>query len=179
MADVDPPLPSDSEAAVFWGADPPAPHQALRVSDAERQRCAAVLRTHAAIGRLELDELDERLTGAYAARTRTDINSLLGDLPRVDTPHLAASAELARALLLRGALVACVGVAIGVAVWLATGPSAVFWPGWVAAFVALAHMAPSAWRGLGPGGDPERELSRRAQRGRRRQPPQLADPLNR
>ena len=178
MADIDPPPPPPSEASVFWGADPPMAHEALRVSDAERQRCAAVLRSHAAVGRLDLDELDTRLAAAYAAPTRNDIDLLICDLPHVTTPHPGAPAELARALLLQGTLIATVSVAIGVAVWLATGASAVFWPGWVAPLVALVHVAPSAARGLRPGGDPDRELLRRAERRRRRQRPQLADPLD-
>src|SRR5919206_178586 len=42
----------------------------MRVSDREREAVAEQLREHAAEGRLDPDELEERLTAAYAARTR-------------------------------------------------------------------------------------------------------------
>ena len=41
-----------------------------------------LLRTHAGEGRLELDELEERVEAALAARTRGDLDALLTDLPR-------------------------------------------------------------------------------------------------
>lgn len=53
----------------------------LRVSDAERDRIAEVLREAAGEGRLDLGELDERLTGVYAARTYADFGPLVADLP--------------------------------------------------------------------------------------------------
>lgn len=53
----------------------------MRVSDAERDRVAEVLREAVAEGRLGLDELDERLTGVYAARTYADFAPLVVDLP--------------------------------------------------------------------------------------------------
>jgi DUF1707 SHOCT-like domain/Cell wall-active antibiotics response LiaF, C-terminal len=53
----------------------------LRVSDADREQAAEVLRTAAGDGRLTLDELDERLTTAYAAKTYADLESVTSDLP--------------------------------------------------------------------------------------------------
>jgi hypothetical protein len=41
----------------------------------------AELREHFASGRLNQDELDERLASAFAARTRGDLNALFTDLP--------------------------------------------------------------------------------------------------
>jgi hypothetical protein len=59
----------------------------IRASDADRQRVAAILRRHCADGRLTLDELDERLTEVYAART---MGSLVGPAgPLRDLPDLA------------------------------------------------------------------------------------------
>jgi len=58
----------------------PAPHDVL-ASDPERERVADALRGHAASGRLDPDELDERLGLAYAARLRADLLPLLADLP--------------------------------------------------------------------------------------------------
>ena len=53
----------------------------LRASDADRERVATVLRDAAAEGRLGFDELDERLTSAYAAKTYADLEPLTRDLP--------------------------------------------------------------------------------------------------
>lgn len=53
----------------------------LRISDADRHRVAEILREAAGEGRLELDELDERLEATYAARTYADLVPLTVDLP--------------------------------------------------------------------------------------------------
>jgi hypothetical protein len=53
----------------------------MRVSDADRHRVAEVLREAAAEGRLDLDELDERLGAAYAAKVYADLVPLTLDLP--------------------------------------------------------------------------------------------------
>jgi hypothetical protein len=59
----------------------------LRASDAERERTADQLRHAAGEGRLTVDELDERLAAAYAARTRGDLQALTADVvvPSVTT----------------------------------------------------------------------------------------------
>lgn len=54
---------------------------ALRASDADRERVAAVLRQAAADGRLDLVEVDERLAQVYAARTYAELAPLTRDLP--------------------------------------------------------------------------------------------------
>ncbi len=53
----------------------------LRVSDADRHRVAELLREAAGEGRLDLDELDERLAAAYAAKTYADLVPITADLP--------------------------------------------------------------------------------------------------
>jgi len=53
----------------------------MRVSDADRERVAEVLRTAAAEGRLDLDEVDERLHSVYASRTYADLEPIVRDLP--------------------------------------------------------------------------------------------------
>jgi hypothetical protein len=55
----------------------------LRVSDLERERAVAQLRQHMAEGRLDVDEFSERLDEAYAARTTTDLQHVLRELPHV------------------------------------------------------------------------------------------------
>jgi Domain of unknown function (DUF1707) len=60
----------------------------LRASDAERERTAEALRRATGEGRLTIDELDERLDAAYAARTRSELERLVADLevPPAGTP---------------------------------------------------------------------------------------------
>jgi Domain of unknown function (DUF1707) len=53
----------------------------MRVSDADREAATAELREHFASGRLDSDELDQRLTAAFAAKTGGDLNALFTDLP--------------------------------------------------------------------------------------------------
>ena len=54
----------------------------FRVTDAERDRAAALLRDHFAAGRLTAGELDERLTAALRAVTFGDLRRVLAGLPR-------------------------------------------------------------------------------------------------
>jgi DUF1707 SHOCT-like domain len=53
----------------------------MRVGNAEREATASELREHYASGRLTLEELNERLEAAFAARTRADLTAVLRDLP--------------------------------------------------------------------------------------------------
>ena len=53
----------------------------MRVSDAEREATLKVLGDQAAIGRLTLDELEERSSQALAAMTRGVLAVLTLDLP--------------------------------------------------------------------------------------------------
>jgi DUF1707 SHOCT-like domain len=62
-------------------ATPAPPSGPVRVGDADRERVAALLRDHAAAGRLEPDELEERLGRAYAARYGSDLEAALAELP--------------------------------------------------------------------------------------------------
>ncbi len=52
-----------------------------RVGDAERARAIDLLKEAHVAGYLTLTEIDERLSAALAARTRHDLERLLGDLP--------------------------------------------------------------------------------------------------
>ena len=70
----------------------PADRRHLRVSDADRDQVAEVLRDAAGQGRLTLDELDQRLENAYAAKTYADLETVTRDLP---APGTAASAGTA------------------------------------------------------------------------------------
>jgi len=54
----------------------------LRIGDAERDAATEQLREHFAAGRLTLDELTERIDFALTAKTQTQIDALMADLPR-------------------------------------------------------------------------------------------------
>jgi hypothetical protein len=58
------------------------PDASLRVSDAERDETLRILGEHASVGRLTLDELEERSSRALAAKTRGELATLTGDLPQ-------------------------------------------------------------------------------------------------
>jgi len=62
----------------------------IRVGDAEREAVAAQLRDHYADGRLTLDELNERIDQAFAARTRADLAGLTRDLPMSARPLVSS-----------------------------------------------------------------------------------------
>lgn len=62
----------------------------LRASDADREHVAEVLRHAAGEGRLTVDELDERIDRAFAARTQGELTALTADLP--EATHAAAAA---------------------------------------------------------------------------------------
>lgn len=61
----------------------PLPPSRQRISDAERHQVAEILRQAAGEGRIDLDELDERLEATYAARTYADLVPITHDLPAV------------------------------------------------------------------------------------------------
>jgi hypothetical protein len=52
----------------------------LRASDSDRERTVAVLRHAASDGQLTVDELEERVSAAYAARTRRELEQLTADI---------------------------------------------------------------------------------------------------
>lgn len=54
---------------------------ALRASDAERERTVELMRRHSVDGRLTLEEFAERISRAYEAKTRDELDELTSDLP--------------------------------------------------------------------------------------------------
>lgn len=53
----------------------------LRAADADREAVADILRAQCAAGRLDVSELEERLSAALAARTLGELDRLLADFP--------------------------------------------------------------------------------------------------
>jgi Domain of unknown function (DUF1707) len=125
-------------------ADPlvPSPHDVL-ASDPERERVAEALRDHAAAGRLDTDELDERLGIAYGARLRADLLPLLADLPAPAAPRSRSRRRRPIPDLVPVLAVATLLIAI----WALTG-AGYFWPIWPIGAVALstAKHRRGCWR---------------------------------
>jgi len=68
----------------FWWGRPPDP--TMRVGDAERNEVADALSQHFSAGRLDDQELKERLDRAMTAKTGADLAGLLDDLPPLTAP---------------------------------------------------------------------------------------------
>lgn len=66
---------------------PPSPH--LRASDADREAAVERLRRAAIEGRVDSDELEERLADVYAARWTADLERLTADVTPPPQPYPA------------------------------------------------------------------------------------------
>ncbi|MCU7723252.1 DUF1707 domain-containing protein [Actinoplanes sp. KI2] len=113
----------------------------MRAADADRHRVADRLRAALEEGRLDLTEYDERLQGAYAAKTYGDLDRLLADLPNAapvvpSPPPIAAE----RSDLTRAWLAHVWAPWLKTAVWLTVfwlvafafaGDAIFYWPAWV------------------------------------------------
>src|SRR3569833_3088684 len=85
----------------------PPERREMRNSDAERDDVAAILRDAAGDGRLDLQELDERLEAVYAAKTYGDLEPITRDLPAS-----AASPPVARTDRIGGAPASTIAVGV-------------------------------------------------------------------
>jgi hypothetical protein len=99
----------------------------LRTSDTEREEIAAILRAAMSEGRLTLDEGEERLTAAYAAKYRDELGPLTADLPDggrralLDTPEARASREATRRGVRRHAGAVIAVAMVLTALWVLSG----------------------------------------------------------
>jgi hypothetical protein len=75
------PAPDPREPRLPLRPAAPADAAALRISDEDRHRVAEVLRQAAGEGRLDLEELDERLEATYSAKTYGELVPITMDLP--------------------------------------------------------------------------------------------------
>ncbi|MEO6955627.1 MAG: DUF1707 domain-containing protein [Antricoccus sp.] len=69
----------------------PNPADNLRASDADREAVATRLNNAMAEGRLNIDELQERLDVVYAAKTRAELVPVVSDLPLVASGNAPAA----------------------------------------------------------------------------------------
>jgi hypothetical protein len=77
-----PPLPAVPDGSGYTGVNP-----AWLAGSADRERTVGVLRAAFTEGRLNQDELDDRVARAYAARTYGDLWALIADLPAGPLPY--------------------------------------------------------------------------------------------
>jgi hypothetical protein len=124
-----------------------------RVGDADRDVVVARLREHAAVGRLDLDELEARVERAHRAVLGADLRAVdLREDPRV-------AAERRRREVREHAAQYLAVMALLVLIWALTGAGA-FWPVWpmlgwgigVAAHAASVHGARQPRRPVAHGG---------------------------
>jgi hypothetical protein len=132
-----------------------ARYSALRASDADRDAVAERLREAAVEGRLEPEELEQRLHAALRARTYGDLNGLLADLPArpvswerrgsgVRPAAWTAVAVAARVLATLVLVMVVLAVVVLIAAW---------WVGWALAWFALCAARGRCGRGFaGPCG---------------------------
>ena len=59
----------------------PADPRQMRAADTDREHTVEVLRRAAAEGRITFEELDDRISQAYAAKTFADLDAVTSDLP--------------------------------------------------------------------------------------------------
>jgi Domain of unknown function (DUF1707) len=122
----------------------PEPH--LRAADADRAAVATVLGRHMSAGRLTMDEYDERLARAYAAKTYGELDQITADLPSTELAPAPSGASPAPAPARVGAhgdwdadphswrawlTTSLIVLVIWAATSLATREFLYFWPVWV------------------------------------------------
>jgi|GEM_PF-2174436 len=157
----------------------PVPRNEMRVGDADRERVADFLREHAVEGRLDDDELEERLGLTYRAVTVGDLEPLIVDLPHAgnQAPRDASSSPrpssrqlglaaiggvlaagglwVVATVLAMLAIVAIVAVATGVTLW----PLLLF--AFIALRIARRRRGHGDWHGRRSGRDWRRDAELR------------------
>lgn len=127
-----------------------------RVSDAEREAALGQLSEHVAMGRLAIDELPERVEDVQRARTRTELDRALAELPDLNSLR----ARLARVQLrVHAAAFVLVNAAL-LLLWEVTrakpmrstdAGAGYWWPFWIIGIWSIL-LAVQAWRSRRPRG---------------------------
>jgi len=152
---------------------------ALRASDEDRERVASILRNGYSHGRLDLDELQQRLDAAYAAKTLVELEHLTADLPSSTAapspdgppaaPTLGGDPNRARRVRDR-VLTYLVLMLFLVLIWAVTGAGPSFWPKWPiivgALILALDLLGVERRRGTGRALSRDERRRLRDERGR-------------
>jgi hypothetical protein len=114
----------------------PPPKPALRASDADREAVAERLRVASVDGRIDSEELEQRLSAVYSARWVADLDRLVADVSPPPPPAPPAPYPVQY-----GAGYPPVATTNGLAV--ASLISGFFWLGWFGSFLAVifGHIA--------------------------------------
>jgi Domain of unknown function (DUF1707) len=113
----------------------------LLVSDADRARVVEELQGHYETGRLTLEELQQRVDEAHSARTESQLENALRQLPPAKLPSIHLHDTRWRSLALQYVLVNVVAILV----WLFSGAHGDFWPRWVLV-VTLVSFGRRAFR---------------------------------
>ncbi len=114
----------------------------MRTSDTEREQIATILRAAMTEGRLDLEEGEERLAKAYAAKFRDELGPLTADLPfggrqaLADTPEARIATR--RGLRRHASIVLSIGMIL-TGLWILSGAQ-FFWPAIPLAFLVIGFM---------------------------------------
>ena len=131
----------------------------VRASDNDRERAVVVLKRHYAAGRLDHDELEDRVRRAYEATWRGELRSLTRDLPfemPIDRGRVARGVDRMQQGLYRAHFACFAAFNTGaVSVWAWSGGHE-FWP----AFTIIPGGALLAWHRRG-----SQRLHRKLERG--------------
>jgi hypothetical protein len=117
-----------------------ASHSSIRASDADREAVAERLRRAAVEGRLEPDELEERLHSALRARTYGDLRPLLSDLPAkplASERRWAADVKPAARIALAVAMRVAIALAVLIVVLVVAAVMAAWWVLWALVWLGL------------------------------------------
>jgi hypothetical protein len=123
----------------------PHPAPALRASDADREAVAERLRVASVDGRIDAEELEQRLSAVYSARWVADLDRLVADVvpppppaPPVPPPYPVPYATAYPVATTNGLAVASLIAGF-------------FWLGWLGSFLAVVfgHVALSQIRATG------------------------------
>jgi hypothetical protein len=123
----------------------------MRTSDQEREQIAEILRAAMTEGRLTLEEGEERLASAYAAKYRDELGPLTADLPDGGRRALAATpqARLATRRHLRRHTSFVVLAALFLSgLWMLSGAH-FFWPAIPLVFLVMGLVRHAHWSRYG------------------------------
>jgi Domain of unknown function (DUF1707) len=127
----------------------------VRASDEDREHLIAELEEHSVAGRLDTDELERRVTSAYAATTTGELDALRNDLPapsrQVALQHAERRRQLTRRMIQEsGGSLGLFGVCT--VIWAVSGANGQFWPVWILV-IFLLSVVRNGWALYGPAPD--------------------------